>query len=154
VWYTVWVTHSLMELSPTCETELPSSLWNMKVHYRVRKSPPLVPILNHINPIHTIPSYLRSILILSTHLRLGSPSGLPLAFQPIYYMRFSSAHSCYISCPSHRPWLDFNYTWWRVQVMTLLVMQFSPNSYHLLLLRSKYSSQHPVLKHPQSMCLP
>jgi hypothetical protein len=28
------------------------------------------------NPIHNIPSYLRSILILSTHLRLGLPSGL------------------------------------------------------------------------------
>jgi hypothetical protein len=28
-------------------------------------------------------------------------------------------------------------------------MQFSPTSYHIIPLRSKYSPQHPVLKHPQ-----
>jgi hypothetical protein len=37
--------------------ELPSILWISKVHYRVYKSPLLVPFLRHINPIHTIPSY-------------------------------------------------------------------------------------------------
>jgi hypothetical protein len=42
----------------------------------VHKSPPLVPIMSQINLIDTIPSYLRSILILSTHLGLGLPSCL------------------------------------------------------------------------------
>jgi hypothetical protein len=32
-------------------------LWNPKVQYRVHKNPPLVPVLNHIDPIHNIPSY-------------------------------------------------------------------------------------------------
>jgi hypothetical protein len=33
-------------------------------------------------------------------------------------------------------------------------MQFSPISCQFISLRSKYSPQHPVLKHPQSMFLP
>jgi hypothetical protein len=38
--------------------------------------------------------------------------------------------------------------------MKRLIMQCSPASRHFISLRSKYSPQHPVLKHPQSMLLP
>jgi hypothetical protein len=83
--------HSLTELSPSWETanyagtqELPNILWNPKVHYRVHKSLPLIPILSQINPVHTIPSYLRPTSILFTHLCLGLPSGLfPSGFPTI-----------------------------------------------------------------------
>jgi hypothetical protein len=52
-------------------------------------------------------------------------------------------------CPSHPPWLDHsNYTWRTIQVMKLLIMQFSPTTYHFIPLRLKYSPQHPVLRHP------
>ena len=51
--------------------EIPRILSNPKVHYRTHKRPPPVPILGQPNP-----TYWRSVLILSTHLRLGLPSGL------------------------------------------------------------------------------
>jgi hypothetical protein len=71
----------------------------------------------------------QSILILSTHLRLGLPNGLfPSGMQyPISIHLLP--HSCYMPHPSHPSSLDHsNYTWRRVQVMKLLFMQFSPTS--------------------------
>jgi hypothetical protein len=59
-----------------------------------------------------------------------------------------------MSCPSHSPWLDHsNYIWRRVQITKLLVLQFSAPSRHFIPSRSKHPTQHPVLKHPQSMSL-
>jgi hypothetical protein len=53
--------------------EFPKNLW--KFHYHVHNSPPLDPILIHTDPVHTAPSWLSSILILCTNLRLDLPSG-------------------------------------------------------------------------------
>jgi hypothetical protein len=38
------------------------------IHCRVHQSPPLVPPLNQMDPVHTTPCYLRLLLMLSTHL--------------------------------------------------------------------------------------
>jgi hypothetical protein len=61
---------SLSREAASCEAtqEIPSILWNTKVHYCVHKSPPLVPIRNRFNPVHTIQSYLSK-----SHLNIIQP---------------------------------------------------------------------------------
>jgi hypothetical protein len=75
-----------MEQSPSWEANqslqivktFPAFLLNPKVLYRTHKCPPPVPILSQLHPIPTTPpTSWRSILILSSHLRLGLPNGFP-----------------------------------------------------------------------------
>ena len=62
--------------------DIPHISRNPKVHYRTHKRRPPVSILGQPNPVHIPTSHLLDIhLILSTHLRLGLPSGfLPSDF--------------------------------------------------------------------------
>jgi hypothetical protein len=91
-------TYLLTELSPSwwaanCEApqELLSILWNPKVQYRVHKSPPLVPILNHINPVHSIPSYISKI-----HSNIVHP---PTSWSSQWSLSFWLSHQCPIHIP-------------------------------------------------------
>jgi hypothetical protein len=115
----------------------------------------MVLILNQINLIITIPFYLSMILlILSSHMQLILQSGLFLScsHNMILYTYFFSLHSRYTIYPSNSSSLDHsNYTWRRVHVMKLLIMQVSPNICHFIPLRSKYFPQHTVHTHSQSM---
>ena len=49
--------------SPSASQDIPHVLRNRKFHYRVHKSPPLVPILSQINLVHALQTYFRPLLM-------------------------------------------------------------------------------------------
>jgi len=82
--------------------EMPRILWNPKVHHRIHKFPPPVPILNQIDSVHASPFHFwRSILILPSHLRPGLRSGLfPSSLSTKPCVHRSVSHTYYIHpCP-------------------------------------------------------
>jgi hypothetical protein len=132
--YILNLTNSV-ELSPSWEAashsaipEFCNILWNLEVHYHVRKSCHWFLFgTSSIPPPN--PTSVRSFLILTTSLHLGLPMVTLLLAFPLKSYINSSSHVYYMPCPSHPSWLDHsNYTWQRVQVMKLLIMQFSPAS--------------------------
>ena len=68
---------SLKANTSSASHEISHMLQNPKVHYRVHKSKPLVPILSQISPVHALPiELLKTILILYSYLQVHLPSGL------------------------------------------------------------------------------
>jgi len=127
--------------SHSASQEIRCLLWNPKIHYYVHNSPSLVPILYQMNPDDNLPPIsLRSILILSSQLRLILSSGLFPSDVPakiLYAFLISLMH---VTCAVYLILLDLitliifteAYKLWK-----LLIMQHSPASRHSLPLRAK-----------------
>ena len=103
-----------MQQSPSSEANrfsasqgIPRILWNPKFHYRIHNAPPPVPVLSQIDPVSAPrPTSLRAILLLSSYLRLGLPSGiLPSSFPTtnLYTPHLSPLRA---TCPVHLILLD------------------------------------------------
>jgi len=142
-----------MEQSPSWEAnrfsaaeEIPHILWNPKVHYRTHKLPPPLSWASSIQSISPHPPSWRSILILSSHLRLRLPSGLFTSGLPYQNPLYSSllTYTRYMSRPSPSRFDHPNNIGWRILINLLLIMKFSPPPCYLVPLRPKYSPQHHI----------
>jgi len=144
--------------SSSASQEIPRILWNSKVHYRINKCPPTVPNLRQLDPVHTLTShFLRIHLIIILSSMPASPKWpLSLRFphqNPVYASPLPHTH--YMHRPPHFSLFHHpKIIKWAVQIMKLLITQFSPLPCHLVPLRLKYSPQHPILKHPLPTLLP
>lgn len=81
-------------------------LYYHRFQCRVHNRPLLAPILSHINPMHSPPSYsYNSRFKWCFHLRLGLQSGFfPSGLQPVCISLFSHTHQ--MPHPTHPSWFD------------------------------------------------
>jgi hypothetical protein len=98
--------------SHAANQQLTSFLWNLRVHSCVHKGQPMIPILNQMNPVHTLPHYFPKIHSNIFPSMPSLTSGLFLShLSNQYIVCFSHLyHAYYMPRPSHIPWFDQLYS--------------------------------------------
>ena len=99
--------------------EVSRILLKPKVHYRIHKCLPPVPIVSHIDRVRTPTSHFLNILILSSHLHLSLPSGLFLSGFPTKTLYTHLLFTCYISILSNSLFDHPHNIEWGVQIVQL-----------------------------------
>jgi hypothetical protein len=128
---------------------------NPKVHHRIHNSPPTMPLLSQVNPLHSPSANLPKVrfhpILPSTPWPFKGSLSPGFSHQTPVHIN-SLCYACHMPRPSRSPSLYLlNNIWWWVQTMKLPTVQLSPLSRYLDPPESKYSPQHPVLKHPGSL---
>ena len=146
---------SLEASTSSASQEMSCILWNPKVHYRVHNSPPHVPILSQINPVHPLAT---DFLMINFNVVVPYTSGianglLPSDF-PIKTLNAPLLSAIRATCSVHLVFLDLVT---RIifsenkQIVKLLVMQSAPVPCYRVPLGPKYLPPHPILRPPQPL---
>jgi len=107
------------------------------------------------SPSHTLPLLVKiyfNIIVLSTPtsskwcLFLSSPHKNTVCPS-------SASHTCHMTLPSHS-WFDDLNVWWGAQDHKTSLYAALSTPRYLVLSKTKYLPQHPILKHPQPMFRP
>jgi hypothetical protein len=118
--------------------EIPCILWNLGGHYRIHNSPPPVPVLNQIDPIHAPSHFSKNYFNIILPATLWSSKCSSFLRCPYLSPVCTSPrpHTCYMLCPSQSSWFDHpSDIWWGVQSIKLFFMQSSSLPCHLVSLR-------------------
>lgn len=111
-------------------------LWKSKVHYCVHKSPPSIYNVSHMNPGHTLTSYVFKLHCNVSLLTISTSSNWFLVRLPHVLFVFTNA-LVYAVCPTHLHWFMPCSHWCSVNLRSVNLpnLQLSPN----------FSSQTPNL---------